>query len=159
MSSDKIDGVRLLLQEQRLDCLYISETWAAPGNAADSLLLFPGFKIHRFDRRIPRRGGRAVRGREVAIILREELSASRLDTTSDPTGRLETLWLSVTSRGNRSAVVGVAYHPPDCPASALADLRDQLEEIISGTSHSSYSATSTWTFLTSASQACESIPP
>ena len=131
MSSDKIDGVRLLLEKEHLDCLCISETWASPGNPADSILLFPGFKIHRFDRQMPRRGRRVARGGGVAIVLREELSASRLDTTSDPAGRLETLWLSVTGRGTRSAVLGAAYRPPDSPAGALTDLRDQLEGIIS----------------------------
>ena len=130
MTSDKIDAVRLLLEEQHIDCLCISETWASPGNPADSLLLFPGFKVHRFDRRNPRRGKRVARGGGVAIVLREELSATRLDITPDPTGRLETLWLSVSGRGTRSAVVGVAYRPPDSPADAPIDLRGQLEEAV-----------------------------
>ena len=39
----------------------------------------------------------------------------------------ETLWLSVAGRGTRSGVVGVIYRPPD----ALADLQDQLEDVIS----------------------------
>ena len=131
MSSEKIDGVRLLLERERFDCLCISETWTSPGNPADSILLFPGFRIHRLDRQIPRRGRQVPRGGGVAIITREELSTSRLNTTTDPTGRLETLWLSVTGGGARSAVVGTAYRPPDSPACALDDLRGQLEDVIS----------------------------
>ena len=132
MSSDKIDSVRLLLREQLLDCLCISETWATADAPGNGILLFPGFRVHRQDRQTPRRGRRTIRGGGVAILLREGLSAIRLKTTSNPAGRLETLWLSIAGRGARSAVVGVIYRPPDAPpADSLADLRDQLEDIIS----------------------------
>ena len=131
MSSEKVDSVRLLLREQHLDCLCISETWTTSSETADGIL-FPGFRVHRQDRQAPRRRGGRVRGGGVAVLVREELSAARLKTTSDPAGRLETLWLSVAGRGTRSAVVGVIYRPPDAPLTeSLADLRVQLEETIS----------------------------
>ncbi|KAF0292942.1 hypothetical protein FJT64_009140 [Amphibalanus amphitrite] len=37
----------------------------------------------------------------------------------------------VPERGTRTAVVGAVYRPPDAPAASLADLRGQLEDVIS----------------------------
>ena len=59
------------------------------------------------------------------MIYREELTAAVLPIPS--AGPCETLWLSISGGGRRSATVGVVYRPPSSPAvGAVDDLHDQL---------------------------------
>ena len=103
-----------------------------PGAGADvsDILLFSGFQTFREDRKAARRGRKAVRGGGLAVIIRDDIAASKLSVTSTGDSRLETLWLAVSAPGGRAAVLGVAYRPPDSPAAADVDeLRQQLLEV------------------------------
>ena len=122
----KMDEINRLLQQQDLDVFCATETWLTDP-AQDRILIFPGYRIVRRDRSSPHGGGRrsAGRGGGVAVIYREELTAAVLPIPS--VGPCETLWLSISGGGRRSATVGVVYRPPSSPvAGAVDDLHDQL---------------------------------
>ena len=113
----KLDDIMILLRDQRLDVLCLTETWLTPQVRAD-FLAFPGYELLRRDREGRRGGG-------VAILHRSEMRVTEL--MMPPSGPLETLWLSATWRGGTPATIGVAYRPPDCPvASSLEHLEEQL---------------------------------
>ena len=125
----KLDEARLIIRQNELDALCISETWLTSEVSSD-LLLFAGFQTFREDRKVAKRGQRRVRGGGVAIVLRESISASRLKVPSPADSRLESLWLAVSAPGGRSAVLGATYRPPGEPAAPDIDaLRQQLLEV------------------------------
>ena len=90
--------------------------------------MFPGYSIIRRDRAASTQGQR-VRGGGVAIIHREDIQCQVLQTPA--TSMLETLWLSVSWRGGRPAIVGVVYRPPNgSVCQAVDELQEQLREIL-----------------------------
>ena len=107
----KMDDVRMLLIQHDLDLLCITESWLT-AEISDNILLFPGYRVFRKDRQLPRRNRSRVLGGGLVILLRESLDGAVLDIESRPDSRVESLWLSVTSRG-RTATVGVIYRPLD----------------------------------------------
>ncbi|KAF0299165.1 hypothetical protein FJT64_003567 [Amphibalanus amphitrite] len=73
--------------------------------------------------------GQRVRGGGVAILHRNSIQCQALKTPE--TRLLETLWLSVTWRGGRPAIVGVIYRPPDgSVCHAVEELQEQLREVL-----------------------------
>ena len=126
-----MDDVNRLLQKHDLDVLCLTETWLTDP-VQDRILMFPGYRIERRDRPADPAGGRraAVRGGGVAIIYREHLTASVLPIST--AGSCETLWISISGGGRRSATVGVVYRAPSVPvAGAVGDLHDQLHAALS----------------------------
>ena len=114
----KLDDVTLLLRDQQLDILCLSETWLSP-QISDLFLTFPGYDVLRQDREGRRGGG-------VAILHRSEMEVQQL--VMPACGPLETLWTSVSWRGGRPTTVGVVYRPPDSPVtSSLEHLQEQLK--------------------------------
>ena len=112
-----MDDIAILLHDNQLDVLCLSETWLTD-KVLDQFLVFPGYSVLRRDRRGRRGGG-------VAILHRSEMNVTQL--TMPPDGPLETLWVSATWRGGRPTTVGVVYRPPDRPVkSSLEHLHDQL---------------------------------
>ena len=123
----KIDLINNLLENERLDLLCVSETWLTP-ETLSRFMAFPGYAMVRRDRATSTQGER-VRGGGVAIIHRDSIQCQVLQTPE--TRLLETLWLSVTWRGGRPAVVGVAYRPPaGSVCQAIEELREQLQEVL-----------------------------
>ena len=113
----KLDDILLLLREQRLDVLCLTETWLTP-DVLDKFLAFPGYGLLRRDRDGRRGGG-------VAVLHRSEMRVTEL--AMPPSGPLETLWLSATWRGGTPSTIGVVYRPPDSPvAGSLEQLEEQL---------------------------------
>ena len=115
-----------------MDILCVSETWLT-SDILDRILVFPGYCIHRSDRRVARRTTtepRSPRGDGVAIITADNLRVTRLDLNeSDPT--VESLWLSVGGPGRRTVIVGVINRPPATPtARTLNILRAELQGAI-----------------------------
>ena len=116
--TNKLDDITILLRDQQLDILCLSETWLWP-QISDQLLAFPGYCILRRDRDSRRGGG-------VAILHRSEMQVQRMQMPAD--GPLETLWVSVSWSGGRPTTVGVVYRPPDSPeTSSLERLQEQLQ--------------------------------
>ena len=107
----KMDDINRLLQQHNFDVFCATETWLTDP-AQDRILIFPGYRVERRDRRAPPGGGRrsAGRGGGVAVIYRAELTAAVLPIPS--AGPCKTLWLSISGGGRRSATVGVVYRPP-----------------------------------------------
>ena len=125
----KMDAVRMLLIQHDLDLLCITESWLTTA-ISDNVLLFPGYQVFRRDRQLPRRNRARVQGGGLVILLREGLNGAVLDIESSPYSPVESLWLSVTSRG-RTATVGVLYRAPDGPVSAdIEEMRAQLEAAV-----------------------------
>ena len=97
--------------------------------------MFPGYRLLRSDRTASARGGRraaaaAVRGGGVAIIYRESLTVTVLSKSGS--GPCESLWVSVSGGGQRSATVGVVYRPPSTSISdAIEELHNQLQSALS----------------------------
>ena len=123
----KVDAVNSLLESERFDLLCVSETWLTP-DTLPRFMVFPGYAMVRRDR-AESTDGQRVRGGGVAVIHREELHCQVLQTP--PTSLLETLWVSVSVRGGRPAIVGVTYRPPAGSASqAVDELQEQLRDIL-----------------------------
>ena len=97
--SSKLDEVLMLLRDQKLDILCLSETWLT-AQVLDKFLSFPGYKIIRRDREGRRGGG-------VAILHRAEITAKPL--AMPDSGPLESLWVSAVWRGGRHTTVGVIH--------------------------------------------------
>ena len=125
----KLDDVRMIIHQNALDALCITETWLSSKVSSD-ILLFAGYKIHREDRKAAKRGQQRARGGGVAIILRDDITASRLKMPPPQNSRLESLWLTVAVPGGRSAILGAAYRPPGEPVTHDIDaLRQQLLDV------------------------------
>ena len=123
----KVDVINKLLTSERLDLLCVSETWLTP-ETLSRFMVFPGYVMLRRDRASSTHGQR-VRGGGVAIIHRDNIQCQVIQTPE--TRLLETLWLSVTWRGGRPAVVGVAYRPPSgSVCQAVEELQEQLREVL-----------------------------
>ena len=66
----------------------------------------------------------------MAIIYRESLTMTVLSVPGG--GPCESLWVSVSGRGHRSATVGVVYRPPSSSVTdAVDELHDQLQSVVS----------------------------
>ena len=111
----KLGAIMMLLQDQQLDILCLTETWLTP-DVMPAFLNFPGYNVLRRDRAQRRGGG-------VAIIHRTEITAKVLKMPAS--GPLETLWAVATWPGGRPTTVGVIYRPPN---SGVAASLDHLEE-------------------------------
>ena len=83
----KLNDVMMLLQDQQLDILCLTETWLTP-DVMPEFLTFPGYSVVRRDRAQRRPGG------GVAIIYRSEITVKAL--TMPASGPLETLWAVAT---------------------------------------------------------------
>ena len=115
-----LDDVNMLLKDNDIDVLCVSETWLH-SDLDSRFLIFPGYKVIRVDR--PLRDGRTVRGGGVCVLCRSHLRGEQL---SVPTAGslLESAWVSLN--GLRSVVIGAVYRPPAAPADATEDLHSQL---------------------------------
>ena len=123
----KVDAVNSLLESERLDLLCVSETWLTP-DTLTRFIVFPGYAMVRRDR-AESTDGQRVRGGGVAVIHREEIHCQMLQTPT--TSLLETLWVSVSVRGGRPAIVGVAYRPPaGSVCQAVDELQEQLRDVL-----------------------------
>ena len=123
----KVDIINNLLETERFDLLCVSETWLTPATLS-RFMVFPGYAMVRRDRASSAPGQR-VRGGGVAILHRDSIQCQVLQTPE--TRLLETLWLSVTWRGGRPAVVGVVYRPPaGSVCQAVEELQEQLREVL-----------------------------
>ena len=123
----KVDLVNNLLETERFDLLCVSETWLTP-ETLSRFLVFPGYTVVRRDR-AKSTHGRQVRGGGVAVIHRNDIQCQVLQTPE--TRLLEILWLSVTWRGARPAIIGVAYRPPaGSVCQAVEELQEQLREVL-----------------------------
>ena len=96
------------LRNRRYDLLSITETWLKPSTPS-RLLSFPGYRVFRADR--PDRSGYGG----VAVLCRDGIDASviAVPPASDPSSRIESLWLSVgSSRCGHRFILAVVYRPP-----------------------------------------------
>ena len=126
----KLDDTRMILQHHSIDILCLSETWLTTDISSD-ILIFPGYKVFRRDRTLPKRGRKTARGGGLAVLAREELSVTTMSVTAPTASRIETMWLMVSASGGRSAVIGAIYRPPDGRLSDdLDSLRSQLLEAL-----------------------------
>ena len=127
----KMDEILCTLVDQDLDILCITETWLTD-SISDNILVFPGYKIIRRDRQTGQNGRRAHSniGGGVAILHRDSLNCTVMPiSTNDDT--CESLWISVSGGGRRSATIGVMYRPPSQPLpGGLESIHDQLRSAI-----------------------------
>ena len=125
--SPKVDAINSLLDSEQFDMLCVSESWLTP-DTLSRFIVFPGYVMVRRDRAESTEGQR-VRGGGVAVIHREEMHCQVLSTPM--TSLLETLWVSVSWRGGRPAIIGVAYRPPAGSVSqAVDELQEQLRDVL-----------------------------
>ena len=100
-----IDDIRLLIHEEQLDILTLSETWL-DGTINDLEVCPTGMNIIRKDRN--RRGG------GTAILISDRLRFEfRQDLNSD---EIEAVWLEIFPRSKRSMLICSAYRSPACNA-------------------------------------------
>ena len=124
----RLDEVNMLLEQQQLDIMCVSETWLRP-DISSRVLIFPGFTVTRCDRTGPPRS-RTPRGGGVAILTREHLRTTKLDIGGADTA-VESLWLSVTGAGRRTVIVGAIYRPPgSSTARGLELIEEQLRAAV-----------------------------
>ena len=98
-----LDDVNILLEDNDIDILCITETWLQP-DLDSRFLIFPGYKIVRADR--PARDGSNVRGGGICILYKSHLRVERLDVPSAGSP-LESMRVSLG--GRRTSVVGAVY--------------------------------------------------
>lgn len=93
----------------------VTETWLSDA-ILDSEVFPPGYQVVRRDR--------ASRGGGVAVILREGLVFSVID--SDP--NIETCWVKIDSF-SPSLVIGAAYRPPDSKVLVMESMYDFVDQM------------------------------
>ena len=91
-------------------------------------MTFHDYKVLCYDHAIDKRGRKTARD---GGIVKDELMPEVFQVISDANSQLETLWIKISGKGVRAAVIGVVYRAPDAAASTICDdLRDQLEDIL-----------------------------
>ena len=94
----KLDEIRMMLRDNNIDILCVSETWLNAQISSD-ILIFAGYRVLCRDRTQPKRGRQCARGGGLAVLVRDGIDASCIRVPSPTASRLETLWLTVSVSG------------------------------------------------------------
>ena len=101
---NKRDELKLLIEKSRPDVILLTETWLS-SDIDDREIGLPDYAIYRQDRSNSIGGG-------VAILVQNRLRAFlRLDI-KEATGFSEMVWCQVTTRLDKSILVGCVYRSP-----------------------------------------------
>lgn len=121
MNNCKMEELRLLVQNNRLDIVGITESWLHEG-IGEAEIGIPGFTVFRRDRVIGM-GGRQ-RGGGVLLYVNNRVAA--VNVSDQVRGLNESVWVSIRGRKNKEVIVGVCY----CSPSASKEEEDNLMENI-----------------------------
>ena len=104
----KLDEIKLLIENEDLDILSISETWLQP-NILDDLISIKNYNIFRNDNPFNSRGS-------VACIYVKNIFTCNMKTyfhhnitDGEPSKRIEDVWVSIQSSKFKSIIVGAVY--------------------------------------------------
>lgn len=102
MNMNKLDEIQLILNENKIDILGISESWTHD-NIEDAEVMIPGYLLFRRDRVF----GVKKRGGGVLLYIKDDLHA--VDISDGSIGGNESLWISIKGENNKHITIGVCY--------------------------------------------------
>ena len=110
----KIDQVRLLLQDVKIDVFSVSETWLQP-HLSTGLFEVSGFQMFRQDRKTVTKQGKGKRGGGLVTYVNNELASScepliDLDISN---GHVEAHWVYIHKPNCKDVIVCNVYRPPN----------------------------------------------
>ena len=114
-----LDEIEILINENNLDVLCVSETWIDP-NTSDRFVSIPNFKIFRNDH---------GRGGGVCIYVSSDLSATPINMNKENVDGIEDIWLTIQCRKLPSIIVACIYRHPKTTAKNFEYLLDCLRNI------------------------------
>ena len=107
----KIEQLRIILQEAKIDIVTICETWL--NNRIDtSLVDIKGYKSFRLDRKNP--DNKAKRGGGLLVYINDDLAlgAKALTNLNTMNGDLESQWIEIDRPNARNIQICNSYRPP-----------------------------------------------
>jgi hypothetical protein len=119
---NKIDQIRLMLQDQPLDVFAVSETWLNT-NISDSEVAIPNYKLYRKDR--------ATRGGGVALYV-NSLIDHELCTDHTGVSNTEVIWVKISPKYHKALHVAAVYRPPSADETYFEHLLDNFEKVMTG---------------------------
>ena len=121
---DKIDEIRVLLDERKSPIFVVAETWL-DGSHSSNEVEIKGYNLTRLDRSCnPNRGG-------VAIYAKNNVNTSLITMKSHPKPcKCENLWMKITFGAKRTMILGAIYrsHLND---NFVEHIRLDLEDLVS----------------------------
>ena len=104
---NKVDHVRVLLDENNIDVLCLTETWL-DNNDDDSVITIEGFQFCRLDRTTETEHGGILCYVRDGIVFRE-----KSDLYDD---NIEALWIEINLPQTKPLLLGTVYRAPDSKA-------------------------------------------
>ena len=114
------EEIKLLVQENKIDILCVSETWIRPG-LDNRFLNIPGYVVIRQDSGI---GGGAC------IYINQDLTVKKIETSILKMSQVEDLWVTVQCRKLPSVIIGSIYRHPHAQAASFDYISDVIKEIL-----------------------------
>ncbi|XP_068229711.1 uncharacterized protein [Palaemon carinicauda] len=112
--------IQLMLEEQKIDILCISETWLYP-YISDTFIHIPEYNIYREDH---------GRGGGVCLYIRNYLKVTELKFGIEKQEGVEDKWVSVQHRKFPSIIVGCVYRHPKAAVTSFNYISDVFKEVI-----------------------------
>ena len=103
----KLDEIKLLIENEYIDILCISETWLQP-DIQDDLISIKNYNVFRNDNPLNSRGSRTC------IYVKNILCCEKYEnieiTDAEPSKGIEDVWVSIQVRKFKSIIVGAVYN-------------------------------------------------
>lgn len=120
----KVDQLRILSSEVKLDVIFISETFLR-SDVDNALCSIPGFG--QFCQDLPTHCSN--KGGGLAVYYRDSLSLRLQPNNASASSRVETIWVQLNRKNARPILLGGVYRPPSTNAADLDAFRCQLGDL------------------------------
>ena len=123
----KLDEIKLLIENEDQDILFISETWLQP-NIQDDLISIKNYNVFRNDKTLNSRGSGPC------IYIKNIFACKKYEnieiTDGGPSKGIEDVWVSIQASKFKFIIVGVVYKHPNTNPDCIAYLERMLQIII-----------------------------
>ena len=120
----KLDEIKLLIENEDLDILCISETWLQP-NILDDLISIKNYNVFSNDNPFNSRGSGAC------IYVKNIFTCKKYEnieiTNGEPWKGLEDVWVRIQASKFKSIIVGAVYKHPNTNPDSIAHLERKLQ--------------------------------
>ena len=120
----KLDKIKLLIENEDLDILCVSETWLQP-NILDALISIKNYNIFRNDNPLNSRGS------EACIYVKNIFTRKKYEnieiTDGGPSKGFDDVWVSIQASKFKYIIVGAVHKHPNTNADCIAYLERMLQ--------------------------------